>query len=250
MGPGPAPRPGPGHRIRHRRLDLQRARAAGRRLPVDDHRAAPHRPRRLRRDRPIRPWPAAWPRRRNEGGADLLFVGKVSPHKGQHDLVKALAAYRRLYDPEARLHLVGGAISDEYQHGRRAVRRRARPARRGGDRRLGHPRGADRLLRRRRRLRLPLQPRGLLRAPARGHVPPAAHRGLHQHRGPRDGAGCRADPPQQGAGAGGGGHRPGGQRSPSSGPCWPRRPPSGWPPSPCPGCRDGFASALEAACAA
>jgi glycosyltransferase involved in cell wall biosynthesis len=49
------------------------------------------------------------------GGADLLFVGKVSPHKGQHDLVKALAAYRRLYDPNARLHLVGGAISEEYQ---------------------------------------------------------------------------------------------------------------------------------------
>jgi glycosyltransferase involved in cell wall biosynthesis len=50
-----------------------------------------------------------------DGGADLLFVGKVSPHKGQHDLVKALAAYRRLYDPKARLHLVGGSISDEYQ---------------------------------------------------------------------------------------------------------------------------------------
>ncbi len=49
------------------------------------------------------------------GGADLLFVGKVSPHKGQHDLVKALAAYRRLYDPKARLRLVGGAISDAYQ---------------------------------------------------------------------------------------------------------------------------------------
>jgi glycosyltransferase involved in cell wall biosynthesis len=49
------------------------------------------------------------------GGTDLLFVGKVSPHKGQHDLVKALAAYRRLYDPRARLHLVGGAISDEYR---------------------------------------------------------------------------------------------------------------------------------------
>ena len=50
-----------------------------------------------------------------KGGTDLLFVGKVSPHKGQEDLVKALAAYRRLYDPEARLHLVGGAISEEYQ---------------------------------------------------------------------------------------------------------------------------------------
>ncbi len=52
---------------------------------------------------------------KEQGGADLLFVGKVSPHKGQDDLVKALAAYRRLYDPDARLHLVGGAISPEYQ---------------------------------------------------------------------------------------------------------------------------------------
>jgi len=48
------------------------------------------------------------------GGADLLFVGKVSPHKGQDDLIKSLAAYRQLYDPMARLHLVGGSISDEY----------------------------------------------------------------------------------------------------------------------------------------
>jgi L-malate glycosyltransferase len=52
---------------------------------------------------------------RSGGGTDLLFVGKVSPHKGQHDLIKALAVYRRLYDPAARLHLVGGPISDEYQ---------------------------------------------------------------------------------------------------------------------------------------
>jgi L-malate glycosyltransferase len=51
---------------------------------------------------------------KQDGGTDLLFVGKVSPHKGQHDLVKALATYRRLYDPQARLHLIGGAISDEY----------------------------------------------------------------------------------------------------------------------------------------
>jgi glycosyltransferase involved in cell wall biosynthesis len=54
-------------------------------------------------------------RQRAGGGTDLLFVGKVSPHKGQHDLVKALAAYRRLYDPRARLHIVGSAISDEYR---------------------------------------------------------------------------------------------------------------------------------------
>jgi glycosyltransferase involved in cell wall biosynthesis len=54
-------------------------------------------------------------RQRSRGGTDLLFVGKVSPHKGQDDLVKALSAYRRLYDPDARLHIVGGAISEEYQ---------------------------------------------------------------------------------------------------------------------------------------
>jgi glycosyltransferase involved in cell wall biosynthesis len=52
---------------------------------------------------------------RADGGTSFLFVGKVSPHKGQHDLVKALAAYRRLYDPRARLRLVGGAISDNYR---------------------------------------------------------------------------------------------------------------------------------------
>jgi len=41
------------------------------------------------------------------GGADLLFVGKVSPHKAPHDLVKMLHVLRRSFDPRARLHLVG-----------------------------------------------------------------------------------------------------------------------------------------------
>jgi L-malate glycosyltransferase len=48
------------------------------------------------------------------GGADILFVGRVVPSKAQHELVKALWAYRRLYDEEARLHLVGGTSSFEY----------------------------------------------------------------------------------------------------------------------------------------
>jgi glycosyltransferase involved in cell wall biosynthesis len=64
---------------------------------------------------PDRALAARLARQRSRGGTDLLFVGKVSPHKGQVDLVKALSAYRRLYDPEARLHIVGGAISEEYQ---------------------------------------------------------------------------------------------------------------------------------------
>jgi glycosyltransferase involved in cell wall biosynthesis len=49
-----------------------------------------------------------------EGGADILFVGRIVPSKAQHQLVKALWAYRRLYDPHARLHLVGGTSSFGY----------------------------------------------------------------------------------------------------------------------------------------
>ena len=41
-------------------------------------------------------------------------MGRIVPSKGQHELVKALWAYRRLYDPAARLHLVGGSSSFAY----------------------------------------------------------------------------------------------------------------------------------------
>jgi glycosyltransferase involved in cell wall biosynthesis len=51
---------------------------------------------------------------RANGGADILFVGRVVPSKAQHEAVKALWAYRRLYDARARLHLVGGTSSFEY----------------------------------------------------------------------------------------------------------------------------------------
>lgn len=47
-------------------------------------------------------------------GARWLFVGRISPNKAQHDLVKALAVYRRVYDPDARLRLVGGSSSHAY----------------------------------------------------------------------------------------------------------------------------------------
>jgi glycosyltransferase involved in cell wall biosynthesis len=52
--------------------------------------------------------------RRAQGGADILFVGRIVPSKAQHELVKALWAYRRLYDPKARLHLLGGTSSYQY----------------------------------------------------------------------------------------------------------------------------------------
>jgi glycosyltransferase involved in cell wall biosynthesis len=47
-------------------------------------------------------------------GADWLFVGRISPHKAQHDLIKALACYRRCYDHEARLVLVGTSLGEQY----------------------------------------------------------------------------------------------------------------------------------------
>ena len=53
-------------------------------------------------------------RERAEGGADILFVGRVEPSNAQHALVKALWAFRRLYDGRARLHLVGANPSYEY----------------------------------------------------------------------------------------------------------------------------------------
>jgi glycosyltransferase involved in cell wall biosynthesis len=53
-------------------------------------------------------------RLKSQGGSDILFVGRIVPSKAQHELVKAVWAYRRLYDPRARLHLVGGTSSFEY----------------------------------------------------------------------------------------------------------------------------------------
>ena len=42
-------------------------------------------------------------------------MGRVVPNKCQHDLVKAFAAYRAAYDPQARLHIVGGDASPRYR---------------------------------------------------------------------------------------------------------------------------------------
>jgi glycosyltransferase involved in cell wall biosynthesis len=52
---------------------------------------------------------------KERGGADWLFVGQLAPHKAQHDVVKAFAAYRRCFDPAARLHLVGREMGNAYR---------------------------------------------------------------------------------------------------------------------------------------
>jgi glycosyltransferase involved in cell wall biosynthesis len=56
----------------------------------------------------------ATPRTTGRCGARWLFVGKLLPHKAAHHVVRALAAYRRAYDPEAHLVLVGGHPIPEY----------------------------------------------------------------------------------------------------------------------------------------
>lgn len=54
-------------------------------------------------------------RTKASGGTDILFVGRLAPHKAQHQLIKVLALYQRLYDPQARLWLVGGSSSHLYE---------------------------------------------------------------------------------------------------------------------------------------
>ena len=51
----------------------------------------------------------------DQGGHDWLCVGRLAPNKCQHDVVAAFAIYRRLYDPRARLALVGDFTSASYR---------------------------------------------------------------------------------------------------------------------------------------
>jgi glycosyltransferase involved in cell wall biosynthesis len=51
-----------------------------------------------------------------------LFVGRLAPNKCQHDVIAAFAVYRRLFEPAARLAIVGGATSVRYE---KALRRLA-----------------------------------------------------------------------------------------------------------------------------
>jgi glycosyltransferase involved in cell wall biosynthesis len=53
-------------------------------------------------------------RARARGGADWLAVGRIAPNKCQHDVLLAFAVYRRIYDANARLTLVGGQSAGLY----------------------------------------------------------------------------------------------------------------------------------------
>jgi glycosyltransferase involved in cell wall biosynthesis len=54
-------------------------------------------------------------RKEADGGHRWLFIGRLSPNKCQHDLIAAFAVYRRLFDPKARLSLVGGGPAPLYR---------------------------------------------------------------------------------------------------------------------------------------
>jgi glycosyltransferase involved in cell wall biosynthesis len=54
---------------------------------------------------------------------EVLFVGRIAPNKAQHDLLRALAAYRRIHGTSIRLHLVGGVSADAYDRTLRSYAR-------------------------------------------------------------------------------------------------------------------------------
>jgi L-malate glycosyltransferase len=47
-------------------------------------------------------------------GSVWLFVSRVAPNKAHHDLIKAFAVYRRVYDSGAHLRILGGSASHAY----------------------------------------------------------------------------------------------------------------------------------------
>ena len=79
---------------------------------------------RLRELAPIDPALRAIGAEKLDGGADWLFVGRISPHKAQHDLIKALSCARQVYDPKSaaasRRDLARGRLSESTRQVRRA----------------------------------------------------------------------------------------------------------------------------------
>ena len=115
IGPPPHPAraraadgPGPPLPVRDRRLQLQPAGDAGRRIPPGRGPAGTGRLQRVRRRGPM-----VVDGRSN----DWLYVGRIIGNKCQHDLVTAFAHYHRTFDQDARLLLIGDT-SDRGLRGR------------------------------------------------------------------------------------------------------------------------------------
>jgi glycosyltransferase involved in cell wall biosynthesis len=61
------------------------------------------------------------------GAPRILFVGRLSPHKRQDEVIRAFGLYRRVRAPAAQLNLVGAPISEGYVAHLRAVAERHAP---------------------------------------------------------------------------------------------------------------------------
>lgn len=61
------------------------------------------------------------------GSGSILFVGRLSPHKRQDELIRVFSHYRRWRAPEARLMLVGDPITVDYAEHLRGLADRLAP---------------------------------------------------------------------------------------------------------------------------
>ena len=52
--------------------------------------------------------------RYNDGWTNLIFVGRIAPHKHQEDVIRAFAWYKKHLNPKSRLFLVGSGNIDRY----------------------------------------------------------------------------------------------------------------------------------------
>lgn len=52
-------------------------------------------------------------KRYGNGSTNLLFVGKIAPHKCQEDIIKVFYLYQRYFNPDSRLFLVGSTCGME-----------------------------------------------------------------------------------------------------------------------------------------
>lgn len=64
---------------------------------------------------------------RRTAGIHVLFVGRLSPHKRQDEVIRAFGLYRRVHDPAAVLTLVGDPIGERYVEELRALADRYAP---------------------------------------------------------------------------------------------------------------------------
>jgi glycosyltransferase involved in cell wall biosynthesis len=71
--------------------------------------------------------PVAEARTAAPGDPEILFVGRLSPHKRQDAVIHAFGLYRRHLSPGARLRLVGGAVSAAFGERLRALAERLAP---------------------------------------------------------------------------------------------------------------------------